>query len=147
LRKVSTPFNNYKGPLSDTSLIGSIFIDSRAVPDPAIQVNPDLIQIQGFDDQKLKKKYRRTFFVYLVLINTVIAIYFMSKLQKKPSALKREQPALHKMNFFFFFSTFVGHFCPPGSGSGSRDPIESGYGSGSTTLIAITGSCVLLFFS
>jgi hypothetical protein len=31
---------------------------------------------------------------------------------------------------------FVGHFCPPGSGSGygSRDPIESGYGSGSTTL-------------
>ncbi len=27
---------------------------------------------------------------------------------------------------------FVGHFCPPGSGSGSGVPIESGYGSGST---------------
>ncbi len=25
------------------------------------------------------------------------------------------------------FSTFVGHFCPPGSGSGSTDPIESGF--------------------
>ncbi len=27
----------------------------------------------------------------------------------------------------------MGHFCPPGSGSGSTDPIESGYGSGSAT--------------
>ncbi len=27
-------------------------------------------------------------------------------------------------NFYKFFSTFVGHFCPPGSGS--TDPIESG---------------------
>jgi hypothetical protein len=27
---------------------------------------------------------------------------------------------------FLFFSTFVGHFCPPGSGSGSTDLIESG---------------------
>jgi hypothetical protein len=36
---------------------------------------------------------------------------------------------------------FVGHFCPPGSGYGSRDPIESGsgygsgYESGSTALV------------
>jgi hypothetical protein len=29
------------------------------------------------------------------------------------------------MNFKKKF-TFVGHFCPPGSGSGSTDPIESG---------------------
>ncbi len=27
---------------------------------------------------------------------------------------------------FKFFSTYVGHFCPPGSGSGSTDPIKSG---------------------
>ncbi len=27
---------------------------------------------------------------------------------------------------FKIFSTFVGHFCPPGSGSESTDPIESG---------------------
>jgi hypothetical protein len=36
------------------------------------------------------------------------------------------------MKIIFFFSIFVGHFCPPGSGSGSSD---SNYcGSGSTTL-------------
>ncbi len=30
------------------------------------------------------------------------------------------------MNFFVFFSSFVGHFWPPGFGSGSTDPIETG---------------------
>jgi hypothetical protein len=32
------------------------------------------------------------------------------------------------MNFYKLLSTFVGNFCPPGSGSGSGsiDPIESG---------------------
>jgi hypothetical protein len=50
----------------------------------------------------------------------------MSKLQEKPSVLKREYPALQKMKFINFFSMFVGHFCPSGSGYGSRDPIESG---------------------
>jgi hypothetical protein len=49
-----------------------------------------------------------------------------SKLLKKPSALKREHPALQNMKFLNFFSTFVGNFCPPGSGSESTDPIESG---------------------
>jgi hypothetical protein len=43
-----------------------------------------------------------------------------SKLQKKPSALKREHQALQNMKFLNFFSTFVGNFCPPGSGSGIR---------------------------
>ena len=50
----------------------------------------------------------------------------MSKLQEKPSALKREHPALRKMKFLNLIF-FVGHFCPPGSGSGSTDLIESGY--------------------
>ncbi len=30
------------------------------------------------------------------------------------------------MNFYKLLSTFVDHFCPPGSGSGSADPIEYG---------------------
>jgi hypothetical protein len=30
---------------------------------------------------------------------------------------------------------FVGHFCPPGFGSGFRNPIESGSGYRSTTLL------------
>jgi hypothetical protein len=60
-------------------------------PDPAFQVNPDPypdpIRVQGFDDQKLKK------------INTDLknCNLLMSKLQEKPSALKREHPALQKM--------------------------------------------------
>ncbi len=53
----------------------------------------------------------------------------MSKLQKKTSALRRGHLTLQNMNFYKFFSTFVGHFCPPGSGSGSTGPIESGSGS------------------
>jgi hypothetical protein len=47
-----------------------------------------------------------------------------SKLLEKPSALNREHPALPNMKFLNFFSIFVGHFCPPGSGS--TDLIESG---------------------
>ncbi len=39
----------------------------------------------------------------------------MSKLQKKPSALKRGHPTLQNIHFYKFFSTFVGHFCLPGS--------------------------------
>jgi hypothetical protein len=35
----------------------------------------------------------------------------MSKLQKKPSALKREHPALHNMKFLNFFY-FCGSFLP-----------------------------------
>ncbi len=45
----------------------------------------------------------------------------MSKLQKKPAAHKRGHPTLKNM----IFSTFVGHFCPPGSGS--TGPIEYGF--------------------
>ncbi len=48
----------------------------------------------------------------------------MSKLQKKPSALKSGHPTLQNMNFYKFFPTFVGNFFPPGSGS--TGPIESG---------------------
>jgi hypothetical protein len=43
----------------------------------------------------------------------------MSKLQEKPSVLKREHQALRLMKFLKFFYIFVGHFCLPGSESGS----------------------------
>jgi hypothetical protein len=49
----------------------------------------------------------------------------MSKLEEKPSAFQRERAALQKIKFLtFFHSKFVGHFCPPGSGSWY--PIEFG---------------------
>ncbi len=38
-------------------------------------------------------------------------------LQEKPSALKKEHSALQNKKFLRFFSIYVGHFCPPGSGS------------------------------
>ncbi len=63
----------------------------------------------------------------------------MSKLQKKSAAHKR---AIQHFKTWIF-STFVGHFCPPGSGSGSRiririhwpDWIRIQSGSGSETLL------------
>ncbi len=62
----------------------------------------------------------------------------MSKLQKKPSALKRGHPPLQNMNFYKFFLLLWVIFAlldpdpDSESGSGSTDPIESG--SGSATL-------------
>jgi hypothetical protein len=64
-----------------------------------------------------------------------------SKLQKKPSALKREHPALQNMKFlnFILLLRVIFSLLDPdpdsedGSGSGSTDPIESG----SATLIII----------
>jgi hypothetical protein len=45
----------------------------------------------------------------------------ISKLQKKPSALKKEHPALQNMKFLnIFIGTFLDNFCPPGYGSGFR---------------------------
>jgi hypothetical protein len=54
----------------------------------------------------------------------------MSKLQKKPSALKRGHPTLQNMNFYKFFLLLWVIFAllDPDTESGSRstDPIESG---------------------
>jgi hypothetical protein len=53
--------------------------------------------------------------------------------QKRPSNTSKHE-------LLQFFSTFVGHFCPPGSGSGSTDPIESG----SATLIVTVDTIPML---
>ncbi len=91
------------------------------------------IRIQGFDDQKLKKKHSCNFLLFLLKI----AIYLSVGLHKghqsfrrslQLSALKREHPALQKMDFLKLFSifAFLDPHCESGSGYGSRDPIESG---------------------
>jgi hypothetical protein len=69
-----------------------------------------------------EKKYKK------IWIKNYNLPYLSLGLQKgRPSyrtlALKREHPALQNMKFQKF-STFVGCFCPPGSGS--TDLIESG---------------------
>ncbi len=85
------------------------------------------IPIQGFDDQKLQIIYSWNNFDIFLIKNCNLLIsrppYRTSKQKEKPSALKREHPALQNMNFLNFFY-FVGHFCSPGSGSKSADLIE-----------------------
>jgi hypothetical protein len=62
-------------------------------PDPTFPVNldPDPIRIQGFDYQKLNLKNRAEHFL-------IFFIKICNLLMSKPSALKREHPALQKMN-------------------------------------------------
>jgi hypothetical protein len=68
-------------------------------PDPAFyaECDPDLIHIQDFDDKTLKK-YTAQKRVDIFFLNRNLLIprlpLRMSKLQEKPSALKREHPAL-----------------------------------------------------
>jgi hypothetical protein len=70
-------------------------------PDPDTDPDLDPIRIKDFDVQKLKKKNTAEIFLYL-LFNKKNNLR-MSKLQEKPSALKREHPALQKMKFINFF--------------------------------------------
>jgi hypothetical protein len=42
-----------------------------------------------------------------------------------PASQREQHPILLNMIFTNFFSSFVGYFSRPGSGSGSTDPIES----------------------
>jgi hypothetical protein len=70
-------------------------------------------------------------------------VMMTSKIQKKPSALKREHPALQKMqflNFLLLLCVIFAHLDPDpdsesGSGYGSIDLIESG----SETLLGMHG--------
>jgi hypothetical protein len=83
------------------------------------------IRIQSGSRVLMTKNWKRKyswFFLNIFLIKNCNLL--MSKLQEKPSALKREHRAHQEWNLLTF-STFVGHFCPPGSQQGSRDPIES----------------------
>jgi hypothetical protein len=97
-----------------------------------INPDPDPIRIQGFHDQKLKKKLQLK--ILYIFFLSKIAIYLSLGLQKACPSYRRSHPTLQNMNFYKFFSTFVGHFSPPNpdpepdseSGSGSTDPIESG---------------------
>ncbi len=89
------------------------------------------ILIQGFSYQKCKK-YSWFFFSFWTKITKIAKNASMKDVQAGGEAfnLKRKHRPLRKMKFINFFYIFLGHFCPLGSGYGSRDPIESG----STTL-------------
>jgi hypothetical protein len=62
----------------------------------------DPIQIQGFDDQKIKKIY------------SLKKIYFSLGLPKvHPSYRRSLQPLKENIQHFKLFSIFVGHYCSP----------------------------------
>ncbi len=91
------------------SFLMRILIRRAVDPDSALQVNPDPIRIQGFDDKNwIRKKYSwKFFFILLCLIkncNLLIPrpLWRTSKLQEKPPALKRQRPALQKWNLLTF---------------------------------------------
>jgi len=96
-------------------------VDPDKDPVPAFQVNPD----PDTDPvQKIEEKTAEFLYIFFDQnCNSHIPrpSQRLSKLQEKPSAFRREHPALQMMkliNCFLLFYTFLGHFCPPGSGSG-----------------------------
>jgi hypothetical protein len=112
-------------------------------PDPGWITDPDSIRIQDFADQKLKKKLplkKMWYFFQNYIFKSKRAIYlFLGLPKERPSYRKSLQPsqkhsALQNIKFLNFF-LFVGHFCPPGSGS--TELIESG---SETQLIALSAS-------
>ncbi len=76
------------------------------------------IRIQGFDRKKYS--WNKKFYLSLGLL-IARPLYRTSKLQEKPSALKRQHPTIQKTISLTFFYIFVGQFCPYGSGS-NLDP-------------------------
>ncbi len=87
--------------------------------------HPDMdpVPYPGFDDQKCKKIYSWKKLNQLIKNCNLLIPWPLpkkSKLQEKPSALKREHPALPNLKFLHFFLRLKVHFCAPGSGSGSR---------------------------
>ena len=95
-----------------------------------LNTNPDPDPIRVFTTKKKKCTAEKKIALFLIKKTTIYLSLGLHKgrpsYKKKPSDLKREHPALQNMKYFFF-STFVGNFCPPGSGS--TDLIESGSGS------------------
>jgi hypothetical protein len=102
--------------------------------------DPDLdpIRIQGFNDQKLQLK-KMKFLLHQKLQFTIPKPPKRTyKLQKKPSALKRENPSLQNMKFFNFFLLLWVIFALPNLDPNSESAeTRIQLGSGSATLLLI----------
>jgi hypothetical protein len=73
-------------------------------PDPIRIPDLDPIRFQGFVDQKLKKlPLKKKYFGSKTTIYLSLGLHKGRLFQKKPSALKREHPALQNMKFLNFF--------------------------------------------
>ncbi len=106
-----------------------------------------------FNDQKLKKftAEKKIIFLWIKKHNLPIPRHLQrkSKLQKKPSAAKREHPALQNMKFLNYFLLLWVIFAlldpDPDSeyGSGSTDSIESGFNPDPQPWFMSINSCLL----
>jgi hypothetical protein len=82
-------------------------------------------QIQGFDDQKLKKKFTAGIFFYF--FDQKLQFTYLQASLKDAQATgevfnpKKKHIQHCKTRKFFPFFIFVVHFCLPGFGSGSSD--------------------------
>jgi hypothetical protein len=97
-------------------------------PDPALKAeyrsgsNTDPIRIQGFNDQKLKKITAKKKLNFFGIKNYNLGTYpeaSIKNVQVTEEAFNSQKRPYNtsKHNFVKSFSTFLGHFCPPGSGS------------------------------
>jgi hypothetical protein len=103
-------------------------------PDPAFKAeylsgDPIRIRIQsGSRALMTKKKKKLQMKKKLNFFGSKTTIYLSLGLHKeRPSYRRSLQLSEENIQHFKkhgFFSTFMGYFCPPGSGSGSTDPIE-----------------------
>ncbi len=72
------------------------------------RADADPVQDKRFWLIILRKKY--IFLIEKYNLFIPMSPYRKSKGQEKPSALTKEHPVLQKMNFFYFFHIFAGHF-------------------------------------
>ncbi len=92
------------------------------------------IRNHGFDEQNFFYKNTADFFISFVW--SKIAIYWSLGVHKgRPSCRRSLQPSKENIQHFKrWILLAIFYFCPPGSGYGSRDPIESGLGGLNITL-------------
>ncbi len=92
-----------------------------------LNTDPDPIRTQGFNYQKLKKitaEKKKKFFGSKTTIYLSLGLYKERPSYRRRLQLSKKSSNTSKHELLNKFSTFVGHFCP--LGSGSTDPIESG---------------------
>ncbi len=113
-------------------------------PDPAFEAGDQSVSGSNQDPEllwpkiEIKLQLKKNLNCFLIK-NCILPIprppYSMSKLQKKPSALKRGHPTLQNMNFYQFFFYFCGSLLPSWIRIHWPDWIRIQSGSGSETLM------------
>ncbi len=117
----------------------------NADPDPAFfliadsdnDTDPEPVPNPGFWWQKVEKNYSSK--TFKIFFGSKITIYLYLGLHKGCASYRRSLQSsrenIHHFKTwkFFNFSIFVGHFCPPGSGSSTQINTDQ-CGAGSTTL-------------